>query len=436
MGVGGASPTAGTSCATCLKKFLVHFRRPQDYSGNYGFDWLREDYVTANKHIAKAGNVKKALCFDIVKLKNEYKTDVKNPIAPYGKEYFPVWLSLFSYINGSNSPHISTMTKDGVKLDLYIEEIEPLSNDGTELIFQCENKFIQISPKNIPLVNALRKKILDSDGTKQFYHLARSILIKCEGGWLNNHEEVKVFAKKGSVKFEVGKLMLYKNDIIKHADIILIPVVTEYRGGKPVLPDRVDAYEHLIKRISFNQALIRAEIKRETIFDLTKYQSDPLVNIIQSSTYTTPASDFARALRELYNKYGPIQVNGGIDLNGNGTSNSKKTFVFLTTKQTVSGGVCTLDGYVWGDMVVVFKSNLNHAHSYPHELGHSFSLPHTFQTGNLAKHTFYQGYTENFMDYWSDGAGQPNKFHDKKIKRPFTFYKWQWDIMRQDKSMI
>ncbi|WP_228270960.1 hypothetical protein [Acinetobacter bereziniae] len=164
MGVGGASPTAGTSCATCLKKFLVHFRRPQDYSGNYGFDWLRDDYIYANKFIAEASNAKKPLRVDVQKLKNEYKTDVKNPISPYGQEYFPAWLSLFSYIEDSNSPHISKMTKDGVKLDLFIEEIEPLSNDGTELIFECQNNFIQLSPKQIPLVNALKKKVKDSDG--------------------------------------------------------------------------------------------------------------------------------------------------------------------------------------------------------------------------------------------------------------------------------
>ncbi|ATZ65133.1 hypothetical protein [Acinetobacter bereziniae] len=433
MGVGGASPTVGTSCTTCLKKFLVHFRRPQDYSGNYGFDWLRDDYIYANKFIAEASNAKKPLCVDVQKLKNEYKNDVKNPISPYGQEYFPAWLSLFSYIEDSNSPHISKMTKDGVKLDLFIEEIEPLSNDGTELIFECQNNFIQLSPKQIPLVNALKKKVKDSDGKKQYYHLARSILIKCQGGWLNDHEEIKVFAKKGSVKVEVGKLMLYKNSIVKHADIILIPVVTEYRGGKPVLPDRVDAYEYLIKRIAFNQALIRAEIKREAVLDLTKYQNDPLVNFIQGATSKTQASNFARVLRELYNKYGPIQVNGGIDQNGNGISNSKKTFVFLTTKQTEAGGVCTLDGHVWGDMVIVFKSNLNHAHSYPHELGHSFSLPHTFQKGSMAKHTFYRGSTENYMDYMTDSLGNNNPFHTDK--KSFTFFKWQWDIMRQDKSM-
>lgn len=452
MGIGGSSPASGSSCATCLKKFLVHFRRPQNYSGNYGFDWLRDDYILANKRIAKESNAKKALCFNVTKLKNEYKLGVKNPIAPYGVEYFPAWLSLFSYIQGPNSPNISTMTKDGVKLDLYIEPLENLSNDGTELIFKCSNKFISIEPKNIQLSNILQKKIKDPDGTKQYYHAARSILVKCNGGWLNAHEEVKVFAKKGAVQVEVGKLMLYKNDVIKHADIVLIPVITEYKNGKPVLPDRVDAYEHLIKRVSFNQALIRAEIKREAMIDLTKHIGDVDVQTVFASHGSyykvdpanpknkilvkgSSSSAFAKALRNIYNKFGPIQIHGGIDQNGKGVSSSKKTFIFLTTKQTTAGGVCTLDGEIWGDMVVVFKSNLHHAHSYPHELGHSFSLAHSFQTGNLAKHTFYRGYTENYMDYSSDELGNPNIFHDEKMGKPFTFYKWQWDIMRNDKSI-
>lgn len=52
MGVGGASPTVGTSCATCLRKFTVHFRRPYNigratnrYNGEFGFDWLRDEYI-------------------------------------------------------------------------------------------------------------------------------------------------------------------------------------------------------------------------------------------------------------------------------------------------------------------------------------------------------------------------------------------------------
>ena len=38
------------ACTTgsCLKKFLVHFRRGSNYKGEYGFDWVREDYIYKN----------------------------------------------------------------------------------------------------------------------------------------------------------------------------------------------------------------------------------------------------------------------------------------------------------------------------------------------------------------------------------------------------
>jgi hypothetical protein len=32
-----------------LKRFIVHFRRPENYDGKYGFDWLREEYNTPKK---------------------------------------------------------------------------------------------------------------------------------------------------------------------------------------------------------------------------------------------------------------------------------------------------------------------------------------------------------------------------------------------------
>ena len=28
-----------------LPKFLVHFRRPDDYRGEFGFDWIRDEYI-------------------------------------------------------------------------------------------------------------------------------------------------------------------------------------------------------------------------------------------------------------------------------------------------------------------------------------------------------------------------------------------------------
>ena len=35
-----SSSVSGGNHQTKLKKFLVHFRRPKDFRGEYGFDWL------------------------------------------------------------------------------------------------------------------------------------------------------------------------------------------------------------------------------------------------------------------------------------------------------------------------------------------------------------------------------------------------------------
>ena len=65
---------------------------------------------------------------------------------------------------------------------------------------------------------------------------------------------------------EVGKLMLYDNQIVKRAEIIVISLITDPKNkAVPKLP----GYEALIKRRSFNQVLIRAEVVKEKILDLT-----------------------------------------------------------------------------------------------------------------------------------------------------------------------
>lgn len=157
------------------------------------------------------------------------------------------------------------MTKDGATLDLYIEALEPLTADDTVLEFICDNQFVKISKKRIRLAPALAKpKIKDPDGNKTYYHLPKAINIRCQGGWLSGHTEVKVIAKNGNKKMEVGKLMLYDNRIIKRAEIIVISLITDpINKAVPKLP----GYEALIKQRSFNQALIRAEVVKEKTLD-------------------------------------------------------------------------------------------------------------------------------------------------------------------------
>ena len=96
----------------------------------------------------------------------------------------------------------------------------------------------------------------------------------------------------------------------------------------------------------------------------------------------------------------------------------------MTTEKTEQGGICSLDqDDVWGDMVIIYGSNLYDAHTYPHELGHSFGLPHTFSSSIQVNpyHQFCWGYTENYMDYESTEDGKVgNPFH-RGANSVFTF---------------
>ena len=65
--------------------FLIHFRRPEDYYGEFGFDWMRDNYHDNT-----------VIDSDYEKLKKEYYDAEKNEKVELGhKEYFVPWLSIF-----------------------------------------------------------------------------------------------------------------------------------------------------------------------------------------------------------------------------------------------------------------------------------------------------------------------------------------------------
>ena len=425
-----------------LKKFLVHFRRPKGYSGEFGFDWLREEYIypivtVTNDNSGLAINVPKPLCATTNALKLEYLKDVSNPINPYGVKYYPAWLSIFPATTNQQFAHGSSMHKDGVFLDLQFDELETMVGDKTEIILESSNPFLKITPNKFPISDVLssgkKSRVINSKNIN-YYKLGKKVNVKCTDGALTKHEEITVFAKLDNKKVEVGKLMIYKNNIIPKAEIVVINVITS--ANKATLKDD---YQYLFKNQSFNQALIRAEVDVDTQFDLTKLNSNADVKTFLAGCNTMGASAIRDSFETLYDKYGKYKVTGGID----GATN-KKTYLFFTT--LVAGnvrGICSLkSNSIWGNLYLVFNSALLHDHTIVHECGHSLSLPHVFQDGNLAKYTFYHGYTDNYMDYtWQKGLPAPggrfygtgnNKYNGKM----HSFYKWQWDIMRGDRSLI
>ena len=72
--------------------YLIHFRRPDNYKGEFGFDWMRDEY--------------KNICYNYNELKQEY-----TPCQIQGQEYFVPWLSMFP-------------NQENVKIALNLENIK------------------------------------------------------------------------------------------------------------------------------------------------------------------------------------------------------------------------------------------------------------------------------------------------------------------------
>ncbi|MFC4414164.1 zinc metalloprotease [Kaistella carnis] len=415
-----------------LKKFLVHFRRPKNYDGKYGFDWLREEYIypmvtVTNDNNGNPINAPTALCKNTTALKQEYLNGVVNNIKPYTINYYPAWLAIFPHTTTSQFPHGSDMHENGVNLDLQIDEIDQIISDGTEILFESQNQYLKISPKKIAISDVIssNRKSRNVNGRNiNYYKLERKVNIKCTGGVLNKHEEIKVFAKLDQEKVEVGKLMVYKNNVIPKAEIVVVNVLTG--GNKAQLKDD---YQYLFKRQSFNQALIRAEVKVDTEFDLNKLNTNPDINNFLISVNGYSAKKKLSEIIRLYELYGKYTVPGGINSN-----NTHRTYLFFTSLSSGgTRGICSLNqNNVWGNSYLVFNIGLQNPRTIIHECGHSFSLPHTFEQAGNPRHVFYQGYTDAYMDYdWRQG-GSPNPYSSKM----YSIFKWQWEIMRNDRSLI
>ena len=435
-----SSSVSGGNHQTQLKKFLVHFRRPKDYRGEYGFDWLREEYIyplvtVTNDNDGSPINRKVTLCKGVDSLKEKYREDVVNPINPYGKEYFPAWLSIFPFTTNEQFPHGSRMHKNGVFLDLQIDEIDTIVPDGTEIIFETGSPYLEITPNKIPISEVLstKKRSRRVGGNLiNFYYLPKKINIKCKDQPLKRHKDIKVFAKLKGESKEIGKLMVYKNDVIPKAELVVVNVITDNNHKAKLY----EGYQFLLKHQAFNQALIRAEVKIDTEFNLNNLRHNRDVNAFLSnrSLRADQILDWITKLYEKYGKYG--KVPGGINSN-----NTRKTFLFFTSLTAGNTlGITHLEHNLWGNVFTIFHSGLLDEHTIVHECAHSLSLPHIFDD-DLSQFPFYWGYTDNYMDYtWqrgeNDSRGGFFSTGDNTYKgKMYSFFKWQWDIMRRDRSL-
>jgi len=423
-----------------LKKFHINFRRGTNYSGEYGFDWLRDEYIYPIEFVAttfreNANNGYKPLALYPKTLKDQYySSDVIDPISPYGQDYYPSWLSLFSkhtYWMFNNKVH-----NNGILLNLEIEALEELSTDTTILTFETSNNTITIAPSKINLSDALttkQTKDLGDGTTKEFYVLEDAVNISCYRP-IANHEEIKVFAELEGQKEEVGKLMIYNNSEIPTMEVVMVKVVT---GGQE--PHISNDFIATIQDKFLNEALIKMEITNKIEFDIEELSlSQPDVLNFRSEYLTgypiyndELSSNFFKELLTLYEKHGDDKPVGG-------TINShlnKKTYIFYTSVDMNTEGEVPSDFYLsptnfhisWGNSVFLSKDGYRKVDTIAHEIAHSLSLPHSFESVPNNSNIFHISHTDNIMDYY---------LHTELNTIKGVLFKWQWDIMRKDRSLV
>ena len=493
------SSPIGQASTSCLQRFTIHFRRPAKlkqnknapYKGEYGFDWLRDEYIYPIQKVAYDEVILKQtidkfveLCIDHKDLKLEYMNeDITNPIKPHCQDYYPAWLSIFaSKVKGENADAGSEMHKDGVYLDLQLDEIDTIIPDDTKIIFKPSDPCLKITPKKISikkfLKTSIKKRPINSDtNNKQeisYYLLENAVKIMCQGGTLKKPGKINVIAKLGQCKSEVGQLMVYENDKIGKANIVVVNVITKDTNNQKVIPQTHPSLNDLYNNQSFNQAMIKVNIKVTENFDLVALYNKTkdkdiidFLNDILDTNYTDSkrtdpnnpletiyaSSDIKRRLIDLYEKYGKNTPKDNKKIHDEGHYNTY--LLFIDVKPTSKGASTTLGSadlrkdntkYEWGNIFVIYKKGLTDEHTIVHEAAHTFTLPHTFEsfldykknpTLNN-KYRFHRGYTENYMDYAQHvDLSQNNKVGKNKYYRQmYSFFKWQWKLMRDDKKSI
>ena len=485
-----ASKQIGQTSTSCLQKFTIHFRRPDKlkqnkdapYKGQYGFDWLRDEYIypmetvfydeytskpdpnsPRNWYIPNSPlNKTIELCINPKKLKEDYLKAVPHQIKPHSQDYYPAWLSIFACnVQGDNADAGSKLHEDGVYLDLQLDEIDKIIDDRTEIIFKPSDPCLKITPEKISISEFLKTK-RDSrtlvNNIKQskiyyYYKLENAVKIICQGDTLKQHGMIKAFAKLGPIEYEVGQLMVYHNDEIGKANIVVVNVITKDKNNKKIIPSSPPSLEYILNNQSFNQALINVEINVTENFDLvelykkTKNEDiNQFLNNVIDPNYLNKyeiEKEILEKLCEFYDKYGknrpknPDKPEEFLGINNVGHKNTYLLFTEIIMRNGDSRGF----SYVHPtegprNSAVIFHNFPDDDITIPHELAHTFFLLHTYEFHTPERfHKFYKGFTDNYMDYpfHLDQAGNPA---DSKYKgKTYSFFKWQWDEMRNDMSI-
>ncbi len=374
-------------------KFIANLRRLDSYKGEFGFDWMRDDYQT--------------ICKNYEKLKKEYTLT-----KIYDKDYFVPWLSMFPQ-------------QEDIKLKLEIEILEGTATDVDIIklpkkdgirfepeqikVNEVENKQIKIIC-NSPLSNDVMIDLLDKNDEK----VGAISVVKNA-----NHEQLH---------FNIIPVRVLRS-ISKQTDIDIIEKQIDIEGTitKNGVKEKVKGWgdkgsdlttdfknlENYLNENSLNQALLQCTIGKiyDIIIDEDKWIEDNLI-IDEGCVFKDDV-----VLDKFYEEFEKQHPN---------EAKKRGLIVFLSPiKQEKAGGEADLYD-VDAKHCVIYNSNLRDKTSFAHELSHVMGLQHNFYKANEKNNAdLIKKYEEKYI--------QPRKKNVSILKDNIEIY--EGNIFKQKKTI-
>lgn len=399
---------------------LINFRPHNDYSGEFGFDWVRmgDTGIGGDKYWYRdiMGRVKynedkdglidfcnPLFIKDVKEYDHLVANQFKNIVIPW-KSKNPK--TPFKYV----VPYMSLLPTYTAKLKVIVEvKIAP---DRYEMRYN-ENYFA---------INLL-KEIPTSVGTK---HINSALEIKCID-LFDNDQHIEIYAIKDDEETLAGKIIVKANSK-KHQRNIKVCFVEVNIGNEYPKMDTNKEEKNLRK--FFRQAYINVKLNKEKI---EIKSANELYKKIES--YSMAPKESAQYFLE-YNLYHQ-KTNNYLKFKYN------EYYLVFLIPLVYKTSSCGIEGYVVGQAEKIPNEKLKYKKpitmifdfietnkilktspstsnsTITHEICHNIGLYHTFDNGS--NYVFNKYKTDNIMDYYSN----------KEKILGIQLYKWQWDILHQ-----
>jgi len=402
---------------------------PEEYNGEFGFDWIREATTGANGDVNYFGYVGKAYnkysyteleldlnTYDVQfesklieyrKLEMEYKAYfVKNNSTL--KKYFVPLLTIYSpFKAGGKDSEIDASLNREAKLQLKV-----VNTTAEQLCLQYDTNLLSIctddgNPISEELPNGLNKI---------------TVTIKCKEA-LTKEQTIKVLNQHNQ---PAGMLRIAQNSRVLSKEIMLINVETgiNYSTLNPP-PFTAENFKSFLKKF-LGQLLIYPKIQEKgynaaTDSGFTKYIETSSVH--GQYINTKPEDGLLTYFNDSVFPQDPENIN-----------NPLKIFLFPnkggvkgTNPLTLNEGL-TAPAVQYNTILILYHTNPS---VIVHELLHKLFLAHTFtnsEATHFAKHTFSPLRTDNIMDY---SHIQEIQTGGRMAFPTISLYEWQGKIARQ-----